>query len=190
MPRSRARRGLVRAVGLLLAQRRGSAADRNSQKRLGSRGRRRSSRPPSGRRSPKSRFPGVRKSGIPRHRDPRSGEGDRRGSSRGSARRATASVMVSVSPRWCSLTLPIRLRFRGTRAMPSGRPRSGTRPRSPPSRPRCPRRYRPRGETCLICSTATGAWPASSRAQSSAVSNSSWSGTTRWTSPYSRASAP
>ena len=41
----------------------------------------------------------------------------------------------------------------------------------------------PLSETSLICSTATGAWPASLRAHESAVSNSSWSGTTRLASP-------
>ena len=38
-------------------------------------------------------------------------------------------------------------------------------------------------ETSLTRSTAIGAWPASLRAHASAVSNSSWSGTTRFASP-------
>ena len=42
--------------------------------------------------------------------------------------------------------------------------------------------------TFLISSTASGACPASLRAHASAVSNSSWSGTTRLTSPCSSAS--
>ena len=38
-------------------------------------------------------------------------------------------------------------------------------------------------ETSLIAPTASGAWPASLRAHASAVSSSSWSGTTRLTRP-------
>ena len=41
----------------------------------------------------------------------------------------------------------------------------------------------PCASTVLICSTASGAWPASLRAQASAVSNSSWSGTTWFARP-------
>ena len=40
-------------------------------------------------------------------------------------------------------------------------------------------------ETFLICATAIGACPASLRAQETAVSNISWSGTTRLTRPSS-----
>src|SRR6187549_856577 len=47
----------------------------------------------------------------------------------------------------------------------------------------------PLPETCLIWPRATGAWPASLRPQASAVSNSSWSGTTRLTRPNSSASS-
>src|SRR5680860_706332 len=46
----------------------------------------------------------------------------------------------------------------------------------------------PLWEALLICSRATGAWPASLPAHISAVSNSSWSGTTRLTRPESSAS--
>ena len=47
----------------------------------------------------------------------------------------------------------------------------------------------PLAETALICATATGAWAASLRPHISAVSNSSWSGTTRLTRPSSSASS-
>ena len=115
-----------------------------------------------------SPVPGERKSGIP---DGTEIPAPVRATTEPASRTRPASVAAPVpsDPSTAACACP------GTPRCPRGRPRWRTRRRSRPSRPRCPRRGRPCAETSLICATASGAWPASLRAQASAVSSSSWS---------------
>ena len=154
-----------------------SAGRRSSQKRSGSRRKASMCATSIGSTFSHSPVPGVRKSGMPgRHRDPGAGQDDGALGARAAARRAAPSRRVE-SRRSLALELRPALAEEGADALLRvlGAERAS---RSPAlgldalvQVGRVPRRV-------LICSTATGACSASLRAQASAVSNSSWSGTT------------
>ena len=168
------------------ACRRGRGSEAGSRTRTG-RGRvrrRRCGRPPSGRPLPRGRSLGCGSRGS--RKEPRSPprSGRRCAATGGSSSASRSSVPA---PPTCRSTSACACR--GRRRCPPSRPRC----RRPSAKPcfsaSMPSSRSPRWETCLIWPSATGACPASLRAHISAVSSSSWSGTTRLTRPSSSASS-
>ena len=143
----------VGAVGLLVARASRSARRRSPRSAPGPRGRRRCARPPSGRRAPTARCPGERKSGIPdgtempapvsATTEPRARAISSAEARDSSARRARPALRRRAPPR--SAAFEARRAFaeeRGDALLGVGA--GEDRRRSLPSRPRCPRRGRPR----------------------------------------------
>ena len=161
-----------------------SAASRSGRRRSprsapGRRGRRRCGRPPSGRRSPTARCRGARKSGIPDGTEiPAPVSATTEPASRMSSARRARSAWAAVEERAGRASCPLNCAARLPRkaAMPSLASSLAKALAKPCFSASMPASRSPLAETRLICSTASGACPASLRAHASAVSSSSWSG--------------
>src|SRR5262249_50399779 len=117
-----------------------------------------------------------------RHRDAGAGQRDDR-------LRAGDELGEALGAPGCYLPLHRALRLPRKAAIPSlasSLPKAAAKPPFSASMPSSMSAW---SDTSLICSRATGAWAASFRPHISAVSNSSWSGTTRLASPNSSASS-
>ena len=131
-----------------------------------------------------SPLPGVRKSGIPDGTEiPAPVSATTRAGLPDQPRRARPRRAAPPTARADSLALPLRRRLPRKARIPSLPSSDWNAVANPFFSASIPSSRSGSSEASFTCSTAIGACAASLRAQASAVSNSSWSGTTRLASP-------